>query len=99
MAKKEATPYVSITAKIAAKQVEADALTTRLNDAPEAEKAAIQEELNEVNRKIRWYEGRKGSAKFVAKEAAIAAAPVASEEPSPEVVPENPTVTSVVNEV
>jgi hypothetical protein len=103
MTTKQAAAYKSVEDKISELEAQKASDTELINTLPEDQKAPVQERINEADRKIRWYNGRKNSAKFQAK--AEAAKTVATTEPVADVVPTevqevaDPTpAASVVNE-
>jgi hypothetical protein len=97
MAKSEPKPYESVESKIATLETSKTALTSAMNTAPEDQKAGLQEQINEADRKIRWYQGRQKSAKFQAKAAAAVtpAAPTTEATPAPTA---DPSTANVANQ-
>lgn len=60
----------TISQKVVGLQTEKTALAASLNGMPEgAEKSAVQERISVIDRKLRWYAGRSGSASKPVKEA------------------------------
>lgn len=78
-------PYRSIADKIAEQEARKARLMGELNDAPEVQKPELTKQIADADRKIKWYNGRKTTARFAAKEAAVASgqsAPAVTTEPA-----------------